>query len=266
MKHMKSPAHLVFLASLLFASACKSSGAAAKEAPQTAPASTATPSDPGTQAAVATAATGEDSADAVDLCGGSGVMSKSLMKTPLEAKVRELWTAAAAAKAKTSTYASSADTARAAKAFAKLKPAAFPHTGKVAGGLAWEEQGEKFAFLMSKAVDTKTNSNSLAGTLFQRSGGKWIVVSEINDGEKNCEFDLIGDFSDVIELSDLDGDGQHEVSFAYTRGCTSDVSPEPLTLITLERSEKHTVRGSTLSIDAACAERSPSSMQLRFQP
>jgi hypothetical protein len=44
---------------------------------------------------------------------------------------------------------------------------------------------------------------------------------------------------------DLDNDNYGEITFAYIKTCTSDVSPMTLKLLTLENGEKYIIRGST---------------------
>jgi hypothetical protein len=68
----------------------------------------------------------------------------------------------------------------------------------------------------------------------------------VRDQEKNCPWDLAVDFVEpALGLSDLDGDGAGELTFAYQLDCASDVSPATLKLLVLEGPDKYILRGRT---------------------
>ncbi len=71
-------------------------------------------------------------------------------------------------------------------------------------------------------------------------------VWEAKDFVLDCRFDLTLDLlAKSIEVTDLDHDGEGEVSFAYTRGCKSDVSPLDLKLLVYRGATKYALRGTT---------------------
>lgn len=73
---------------------------------------------------------------------------------------------------------------------------------------------------------------------------KWSRVFQAKDFVKDCEFDLTLELvPGLAELSDADGDGELEVSFAYLLGCRSDVSPLTMKLLTYEGATKYALRG-----------------------
>lgn len=59
-----------------------------------------------------------------------------------------------------------------------------------------------------------------------------------------CPFDLLLQLVDAsIQVTDLDGDGVSEVSFAYLLTCRSDVSPANAKLLLFEGKTKYALRG-----------------------
>jgi hypothetical protein len=72
------------------------------------------------------------------------------------------------------------------------------------------------------------------------------LLREVRDKVERCEFDPSAELlPDAIGVSDLDGDGIGELTFAYKLGCRSDVSPITLKLLLLEGGAKHILRGET---------------------
>lgn len=66
------------------------------------------------------------------------------------------------------------------------------------------------------------------------------------DFVEKCEFDLTLDVVDgSIRLTDLDADGDPEVSFLYRLSCRSDVSPHTAKLLMYEGTTKYALRGET---------------------
>lgn len=64
------------------------------------------------------------------------------------------------------------------------------------------------------------------------------------DFVKDCEFDLALELVEgSIEVTDLDGDGEAEVSFLYKTACRSDVSPMSEKLLMYEGATKYALRG-----------------------
>jgi hypothetical protein len=60
-----------------------------------------------------------------------------------------------------------------------------------------------------------------------------VVERQVQDGEVGCvSYDNVARFEPrVLDLTDLDGDGTREVTFAYRLGCVSDVSPVTVNLV-----------------------------------
>lgn len=78
------------------------------------------------------------------------------------------------------------------------------------------------------------------------NGTTWKQLWRTADAVTDCEFDL--DLSLVphsVSITDLNGNGVAETAFAYTKTCTSDVSPSELKVLLHEADRKYALRGST---------------------
>lgn len=67
----------------------------------------------------------------------------------------------------------------------------------------------------------------------------------MQDATTDCaDADLRAEFlDDSVRVTDEDGDGKVELSFAYDLNCTTDVSPSTRKLLVLEGGDKHILRG-----------------------
>lgn len=64
------------------------------------------------------------------------------------------------------------------------------------------------------------------------------------DFERDCDFDLTLELLEgSVQVTDLDDDGEPEISFAYQLACRSDVSPLTVKLLMYEGSTKYALRG-----------------------
>lgn len=71
-------------------------------------------------------------------------------------------------------------------------------------------------------------------------------VWRAKDFVTKCEFDLSLEVVEgSIKVTDLDDDGEPEISFLYQLGCRSDVSPRTAKLLLYEGSTKYAARGET---------------------
>jgi len=79
------------------------------------------------------------------------------------------------------------------------------------------------------------------------AGGQPKLVRTVKELVEDCEEDLSADFHDAATgVTDLDGDGYGEITFAYEVGCRGDVSPNDYKLLLLENGDKYILRGTTL--------------------
>lgn len=71
------------------------------------------------------------------------------------------------------------------------------------------------------------------------------LIRKVRDNEFDCEFDMSLNFmSRTIGVTDLDGDNLGELTFAYEKGCRSDMSALEMKLLMLENGDKYIIRGS----------------------
>jgi hypothetical protein len=76
------------------------------------------------------------------------------------------------------------------------------------------------------------------------AGGKAKTLRTVKDKVEECEEDLTAEFIDAAtEVTDLDGDGAAEATFAYRVSCKGDVSPDTIKVLTLENGDKYILRG-----------------------
>lgn len=69
-------------------------------------------------------------------------------------------------------------------------------------------------------------------------------VWRAKDFVEQCDFDLTLEFIDgSIEVTDLDDDGEGEISFLYQLACRSDVSPLTMKMLMYEGTTKYALRG-----------------------
>ena len=72
------------------------------------------------------------------------------------------------------------------------------------------------------------------------------VLRHVVDGVDDCDQDVTAEFLlGTFRVTDVDGDGLGEVTFAYELACRGDVSPAELKLLALEDGAKYIIRGST---------------------
>ena len=174
-----------------------------------------------------------------------------------------------------SLFASLGDAAASEPAFERIPQAELPAALKPAGtlvtALRWRDKGGVHVAAFWRKLDDRKGEARLRVDVWQGDEqAHGSVVRTVKDAISQCEFDLYAEFIDeALSLTDLDGDGQAELTFAYRQTCTSDVSPFALKLIVLEQRAKYAIRGTT-SVDIGGGERVGGEAQidpaLRKQP
>ncbi len=83
---------------------------------------------------------------------------------------------------------------------------------------------------------------------YTKKNNKYKKVWSIYDYIKNCSFDMYIGLANEnsIYITDLDKDGQTEVSVAYYLTCRSDISPSNYKFIMRESDKKYALRGTTI--------------------
>jgi hypothetical protein len=177
-------------------------------------------------------------------CGGGGRISSSVRSSPFEAHLRAIWPVAIGAKS-TDNAPGKTDVARAREAYLAAPARHDRILGVIEDGLLWKDTSGERAFVRSTIRAKSEGTIRLLATLLRKKSNGWVVEQQVQDGEVGCvSYDNVARFEPrVLDLTDLDGDGTREVTFAYRLGCVSDVSPVTVNLVLLEGSAKHLVRG-----------------------
>jgi hypothetical protein len=134
-------------------------------------------------------------------------------------------------------------------------PAGLKPLDTLVHALRWSDRAGDNVAAFSRTLDEKHGNARLQIELWSGKDGHGGVVRTLKDAELHCEFDLYAEFIEAaLGVTDLDGDGLGELTFAYRTTCTSDVSPFTLKLFLLEQREKYAVRGYTV-VDAGEGEK-----------
>ena len=91
----------------------------------------------------------------------------------------------------------------------------------------------------------KTSQNLYIYHYRKAPGGKMVLIRELTDFEKGCEFDISTEHLEEVELTDLDQDYIGEVTFGYRLACRSDVSPSQQKVVLFEDGDKFILRGTS---------------------
>lgn len=101
--------------------------------------------------------------------------------------------------------------------------------GEFKGALSWTDRYGKHALVFGLAVHEGEDENTtsvLVADFMSWEGSAWVSQRKFKERVEKCQFDTVlepitGDWS----VTDLDGDGLAELTFAWRAGCRSDVSP-----------------------------------------
>jgi hypothetical protein len=98
----------------------------------------------------------------------------------------------------------------------------------------------------ARVGEASGGTKKLFGFHFVRDGRTWKRLWRTADAVTDCEFDLeLSLVRESVSVTDLNGNGIAETAFAYTKTCTSDVSPSELKVLLHEGDHKCAVRGTT---------------------
>jgi hypothetical protein len=104
----------------------------------------------------------------------------------------------------------------------------------------------------------QSTTYALRADLFTTKDGTTRRVRTVNDAIESCQFDSQTQFADgPPEVTDADGDGLGEVTFGYSLGCVSDVSPVEFKLLALEGTDKYILRGETYTRTGQAKDSAP---------
>lgn len=126
-------------------------------------------------------------------------------------------------------------------------PRALMGRGELVSALAFHDASGDNVAAFYRSLDGERDGARLEVALWTSSGAReGRVLRVVRDGVPACELDLFAEFVDAAtSVTDLDGDGFGELTFAYRTGCTGDVSPVTQKLLVLEQREKYILRGTT---------------------
>jgi hypothetical protein len=98
----------------------------------------------------------------------------------------------------------------------------------------------------TRVGEASGGTKRLFGYHFVEDGRAWKLLWRTVDAVTDCPFDLeLSLVGESVSITDLNGNGIAETAFAYTKTCTSDVSPSELKVLLHEGDHKYAVRGST---------------------
>ncbi len=112
------------------------------------------------------------------------------------------------------------------------------HEGKITYKKIWQDtNGENIAIFTQKESELFVYHYSI-------NDDQVKLLRKVYDVEPGCEDDLFIDFvENSIEVTDLDNNNLGELTFAYKKTCTTDVSPRVLKVLLLEDGNKYIMRG-----------------------
>ncbi|MBK8482197.1 MAG: hypothetical protein IPL40_13690 [Proteobacteria bacterium] len=97
----------------------------------------------------------------------------------------------------------------------------------------------------SETANAKPHWVYLHAKHYLQRQGRWRLVRWVKDREQPCGLDLTADVLTPSPVTDLDGDGLGELTFAFRLACRGDVSPAELKLFILEDGAKYALRGAS---------------------
>lgn len=127
------------------------------------------------------------------------------------------------------------------------------YKGKIRYGKRWKDtRGENIVILTESGVYWKdvydaTRSAKLYAYHFIKSrDNAWQEMWKMNDIVNDCTYDVRCEFfENSLTVTDLDGDGLAEVSFAYGLSCKGDGRPDEKKLVFFEGIDRYSIKGIT---------------------
>ncbi|MDX9846100.1 MAG: hypothetical protein RBT74_03875 [Tenuifilaceae bacterium] len=127
------------------------------------------------------------------------------------------------------------------------------HAGKIVYFNRWTDSNGQNIILLSEDItetnppdDMPTLSVDLNAYHYIKKGNSHELLIKHTDSQLDCGFESRARFMEgSVSIADADSNGFSEVSFVYRTGCSSELSPDGLTLVTLENGQKYTIKGST---------------------
>lgn len=141
-----------------------------------------------------------------------------------------------------------ADAIKTASVKATELPTGVTVRGEFQSGVKFADKNGTNYLLFGRAFDKKQNAWMLyvEDWVVPAKGAPKNLLPVRDFSEPNCPLGPSAKFHDAARtVTDLDGDGIAEVTFAYEVACRSDVSPSTYKLLVLEGGTKYILRGET---------------------
>ncbi len=128
-----------------------------------------------------------------------------------------------------------------------------PHKGKIVHFTKWKDTNGKNVLILTEDFEKVKRKNDspisnieLFAYHYANAGDGFKLMNKHTDNELNCEFENRARFMEqTVELLDSDNDGYYEATFTYRLGCSSELSPDELHLVTMENGESYRIQGTT---------------------
>lgn len=134
-------------------------------------------------------------------------------------------------------------------------PAAITYKGKPVKIMGWKDKlgdnllllTETGEFASADSAEYEDNRDAeLHVYHYVKTGADWNKVATVNDQISSCPVDIVTRFiPGALFITDLNGDGIAECTFAYHLTCTGRVDNKVMKLIMLEHKNKYVIRGTT---------------------
>ena len=118
--------------------------------------------------------------------------------------------------------------------------------GILLGAWKWEDmKGTHYLIHSKKETDPETYPISayLYSYHYAQNGNGFELFRLVQDYVEQCDFDITCDFAQAPTVTDLDANGQTEVTVCYKLSCRSDVSSNEMKVIMHDENGKYGLRG-----------------------
>jgi uncharacterized membrane protein len=135
----------------------------------------------------------------------------------------------------------------------KSKKTDLYHKGKIVYLKEWSDKnGDNVLILSEERVEDLFDEgpSSLSVYLYAyhyaNAGEGFNLINEVTDYQKDCDFENRARFmEESVIITDVNNNGYSEITFTYRLGCTSELSPDKLVLIAMEKGAIYTINGTT---------------------
>lgn len=125
-------------------------------------------------------------------------------------------------------------------------PDGIERDGELLRGLRWTDKSGDNILAFFRVSRTK-GEELLRGDHLRKADGEWTLVEDYKEIAEDCDgADLTMEpYIDRWSITDYDEDDHYEITFAYSVGCRTDVSPVTHKVLLIEEGKKYGLRGVT---------------------